>query len=898
MREPESTDRDGRDDSWRARRRLQREAALLRASKLFDAAWYAAQHGEAIGREHDPVMHYLLSGAREGFDPGPGFSTEAYYAANPDVAAAGLNALAHYLIHGAAEQRPLLPPGVQPATSIAAAVTPADASARPQPALLRRLARSLRPLLRPVLRPRRVLRPSAPNGFGDTAPLHPIDGWPPTGWAILTLPPDFVAPRLALRVMQGSDIREIPLRTGGPGPRGRGALVRLPETPARLGLGCGVRSGLRIGAGGLPDRFVIREIGRIEALGRLLLAHHWGPARLWRALRDPGPGLPAALRELAAQHAPAGSSGYQQWIEMHDTPTRTQVAEMRARARAMPDPPRFSVIVPTYNTEATPLREMIGSVRAQVYPHWELCVADDASTEPHVRAILREAAAQEPRIRLALRERNGNISAASNSALALATGDFAALLDHDDVLPAHALLTMAEAIRANPRADVLYSDEDKLDAEGHRYDPYFKPDYSPELLQGQNFISHLGVYRMAALREIGGLREGFEGSQDYDLALRMTARTGGPVVHVPHILYHWRIWTGAGTFSTTQLSRATSAARRAIREQAASLGESVEVVDGVAAYHRVVRPEPETWPVVSAIVPTRDNVDVLRDCIDGLLEGTDYPALEVIVVDNASVEPQTRAYLAEIAERGVRVLPFPGPFNYSAINNHAAAQARGSILLLLNSDISMSAPGWLREMVQLAVRPGIGAVGARLLYPDGTLQHAGVVLGLGGAAGHSHVGSQSGDPGYFGQLMMTREVSAVTAACMAVPRAAFEAVGGLDAANLPVAFNDVDFCLRLREAGLRIIWTPYAELLHHESKSRGSDFTPERIEKFHAEVAYMTRRWGCELLADPFYNPNLSLTHARPTPAFPPRAARPWARPESALAPLRARPLPEREAAL
>ncbi len=868
---------------WRARRRLRRQAALLRASPLFDADWYAARYAEAIGAEHDAVLHYLLAGAREGLDPGPAFSTEAYQAANPDVAAAGLNPLAHYLAHGQAEGRPL---GPSPLLAAGLALPPA---ARPRPSLLRRAAS----LLRPLLRPRRVLRPSPPDGFDDTAPLRPLDGHPPTGWTIVRVPRGVSATRLALRVLRGDDVREIALPAAD-----QTALVRLPELPAQLGLGCGVRSGLRIGPDGLPDRFVMREIGRFEAVLRLVHAHHWGPAEFWQAWRGPGPGLLPALRGLAALHTPAESSGYQQWIELYDTPSRPQIAAMRARARAMADPPRFSIVVPTFDTPAMPLREMIGSVRAQVYPHWELCIADDASTKPHVRAILREAAAEDPRIRLALRERNGNISAASNSALALATGDFAALLDHDDVLPPHALLTMAEAIGANPRTDILYSDEDKLDADGHRYDPYFKPDYSPELLQGQNFISHLGIYRMAALRETGALREGFEGSQDYDLALRMAARTRGPIVHVPHVLYHWRMYPGASTFSLTQMSRATVAARRAIQEQAASLGEVVEVTDSVAHYHRVVRPAPARWPLVSAIVPTRDHLDVLRDCIDGLLDGTDYPALEVIVVDNASSEPETHAYFARIAARGVRVLPYPGAFNYSAINNFAAAEARGDILLLLNSDISMIAPGWLREMVQQAIRPGVGAVGARLLYPDGTLQHAGVVLGLGGAAGHGHVGAGGLDPGYFGQLMMTREVSAVTAACLAVPKPAFERVGGLDAANLPVAFNDVDFCLRLREAGLRIIWTPHAELVHHESKSRGSDFTPERIDKFHAEVAYMARRWGAELLADPFYNPNLSLSHARPTPAFPPRAPRPWAAAGVGRGSLGAQPVPEREAAL
>ncbi len=803
----------------------------------------------------DPVLHYLLVGARQGLDPGPDFSTEAYVAANPDVAAAGLNPLAHYLAHGRAEGRPLAPAAAHPG---ALAASPATAARRlPGPVRRARVA------LRRLLRPRNLLQVTEVDGFADTVPLHPAEGRPPTGWVLVRLLHGTPGSRLALRVLLDGHGREIALPPDA-GP----ALVRLPDIPAPLGLGCGVRTG----QDGLPDSVAIREIGRTEASLRLLWAHrHEVPGLL-----ASGTGLRPALSGLAARHMPTEMNGYQHWIDVYDTPSRAQVAAMRARARAMLQPPRFSVIVPTFNTPARALREMISSVRAQLYPHWELCIADDASTEPHVRAILQEAAAGDQRIRLVLRETNGNISAASNSALALATGDFAALLDHDDVLAPHALLLMAEAIQANPGADILYSDEDKLDPDGQRYDPYFKPDYNPELLQGQNLISHFGVYRLAALRAAGGLRESFEGSQDYDLALRMAARTEGPIVHVPHILYHWRIFPGADTFSSTQISRATLAARRAIQEQAAALGEQVEVTESVAHFHRVVRRPPAHWPLVSAVVPTRDHVEVLRDCIDGLLDATDYPALEIIVVDNDSAQPRALAYLKRIAAHGVRVLPYQGPFNYSAINNYAARQAQGEMLLLLNNDISMTDPSWLREMVQLAIRPGVGAVGARLLYPDGTLQHGGVVLGLGGAAGHSQVGASRDDPGYFGSLRMTREVSAATGACLAVRREAFEAVGGLDEVNLPVAFNDVDLCLRLRAAGWRIIWTPHAELIHHESKSRGSDFTPERVDKFHAEVAYMLGRWEQELASDPFYSPNLSLNHSRPVPAFPPRVARPW----------------------
>ena len=531
------------------------------------------------------------------------------------------------------------------------------------------------------------------------------------------------------------------------------------------------------------------------------------------------------------------------------------------------------MVVPVYDTDPDVLHEMIGSVRRQAYPHWQLCLADDASPRPHVRAILERAAAEDPRIVVAFRAENGHISAASNTALELARHEWLAMMDHDDVLTPQALATMALAIAANPDTDLLYSDEDKLDERHRRYGANFKPDFNPELLEAQNFLNHLTVYRASAVRAAGGFRLGFEGSQDHDLALRVTAATRHKVVHVPHVLYHWRLHPGAATFSTTQLDRAHAAARRALRDHAAARGETVEVV--TAHSHRVIHPEPPRWPSVTAIVPTRDNLDVLRVCIDGLLEATDYPALDIIVVDNDSGRPETLTWLDAVTARGVTVLRCPGRFNYSAINNFAAKQARGEILLLLNSDIAVIEPGWVKEMVRHAMRPGIGAVGAKLLYPDGRVQHAGVVLGMGGVAGHIYKDAGMDDPGYFGRLVTAQEVGCVTAACMAVPAAAYAAVGGFDAEHLAVAFNDVDLCLRLRASGRRIIWTPHAVLEHWESRSRGSDSTPEHQARFNAEIATMKARWPRALAHDPFFSPNFSLD-LWPHLASPPRVAPPW----------------------
>ena len=399
---------------------------------------------------------------------------------------------------------------------------------------------------------------------------------------------------------------------------------------------------------------------------------------------------------------------------------------------------------------------MIASVKAQIYDDWELCIADDASKQPHIRQILEAEARAEPRIKLVFREENGNISAASNSALALATGDFILLLDHDDVLAPHAMALMAEAINRHPDADVLYSDEDKLDAGGRRYGAYFKPDWTSELLYGQNFISHLGVYRTTLVRALNGFRLGFEGSQDYDLALRATAVTKGPVVHVPHVLYHWRVYPGAGTFSSTQTERAVDAARRAIEEQLAGLGVEASVGDAGFNCHRVFRASPATWPRVSVVVSVRNHPEYLSACVDGLLERTDYPELEIIVVDAPCREPRAPLPSETLNRRGVQLLPNSEPFNLAKLGNDAARRASGEIIVFLDGDMVVVEPGWLKEMVSLARQPDVGAVGAKLLSPDGRSWHGGLVLGLDGIAGPIRAFSGH-SPGYFGKLLLAQE---------------------------------------------------------------------------------------------------------------------------------------------
>jgi GT2 family glycosyltransferase len=522
--------------------------------------------------------------------------------------------------------------------------------------------------------------------------------------------------------------------------------------------------------------------------------------------------------------------------------------------------------MPTYETEERLLRGAIDSVQGQLYPHWELCIADDCSPSGHVIKALRHLAAEEPRIKWMRRAENGNIAAASNSALALATGEFIAFMDHDDLLPETALYEMAASICADRNVDVLYSDEDKIDDEGHRHSAYFKPAWSEQLLLGQNVISHLGVYRRSLLEQIGGFRLGFEGSQDYDLALRATTAAGhSRVRHVPKVLYHWRKSRNENSFSQTQLDRCVDSARRAIADHLAQKGvEGAVVVPAplVPSWSRVILPLPDPVPLVSVVIPTRDHGELLRRCVASVLHRTNYPNLEIIIADNGSTEESTLQYFADCRQdRRVQILSIPMPFNYSAINNAAISRSNGQLIALLNNDIDAIDPDWLREMVSLALRPEIGCVGAKLLYANETIQHAGVLLGAGsfdggpGVAGHFGIGEPREEVGYFGQYALSREVSAVTAACAVLRREVFDSVGGFDEANLPVAFNDVDLCLRIREKGYRNIWTPFAELYHLESASRGSDLTPDKIDRFSSECRYMRKRWGDVLDNDPFYNP-------------------------------------------
>ena len=603
------------------------------------------------------------------------------------------------------------------------------------------------------------------------------------------------------------------------------------------------------------------------------LARHPAGARLIRSVLEPHALDPAA---------------YARWIARCDTLNEADLAAARDLAgRLAAKGPLISVLIPVFDPDPRHLAAAIASVQAQVWPKWELCLADDASPGGRTWAQLEAAAAADRRIRIVRRQTNGHISAATNSALALAGGDFVAFMDQDDLIPPHALLEAAAELARHPDTDLIYTDEDKVDGRGRRVEPHFKTAWDPELMLSLNMASHLTVIRRSRVVEAGGLREGLEGAQDWDLVLRI-ARVAGParIRHIPAVLYHWR-QAGRTSFSETAMARCRAAAAQAVNDHLAATGQAAtaRALDGGPAWLEVSRDLPGPAPKVTVIVPTRDRADLLEACAKGVLEGTDWPDLELLVVNNDSAEPATRALFGRLEKDArVRILPAPGPFNYSAINNAAVRAATGELLVFLNNDVEVRGAGWLKALAAQALRPEVGAAGAMLRFPDGRVQHAGVALGIGaaGVAGALGVGAGSRAPGPSNRLRSARCVSAATAACLAVRREVFDAAGGFDADNLPVAFNDIDLCLKIGALGLKVIWTPQADLTHRESASRGSDLEARHAERFAREAAWMRQRWGQVLDADPFYGLNLDLSGGDWRPADPPRRPRPWALPPEA----------------
>ena len=569
---------------------------------------------------------------------------------------------------------------------------------------------------------------------------------------------------------------------------------------------------------------------------------------------------------------------YAAWIKRYDTLRLRDRREISSHIDTLAARPLISVVMSVYNPAIEDLRRAIDSVRAQLYRNWELCIVDDASTARDVHRILARYEKRDDRIKVRFRERNGGIAVASNEALALTGGEFIALLDHDDELAPAALYFVACEINDHPDAQLIYSDEDKLDITGRRSNAHFKPDWNRQLFLAQNFFSHLGVFKAELIKELA-FRAGFEGSQDYDLVLRCCEKIDPcQIRHIPRILYHWRMTAQSAALNLHAKPHARAAAIKAVEEHLArGKIEAAVLSSGDEDFRRVRYALPNELPRVSIIIPTRDLVELLQPCVKSILQETSYPNFELVVIDNGSREAATLRFLDAIAtDSRVRVLQRDEEFHYGRLNNFGVRSVESEFVGLLNNDLTIIQGDWLREMVSQAVQPGVAAVGARLLYPDGRIQHAGVILGGGGIAAHAHKGLPRANHGYFARAILVQELSAVTAACLLVRRSLYLEVGGFDEEHLQVAFNDVDFCLRLRQRGYRIIYTPYAELYHSESASRGLEDTVVKDRRFQAEIKYMHDKWGATLQSDPAYNQNLSLVSADFTLAFPPRLTNPW----------------------
>jgi len=553
------------------------------------------------------------------------------------------------------------------------------------------------------------------------------------------------------------------------------------------------------------------------------------------------------------------SDDYKRWI-LKNEPDENELQKYAEEAENFKYKPKISIVSATYNTSEKMLNQMIESVISQKYRNWELCIADGGSNRGYIKRILKKYADKEKRIKVKFLDINKGIAGNFNEALSLATGEFIGFLDHDDELAPFALYEVVKLLNEKPHLDFIYSDEDKISIDGKtRFEPHFKPDWSPDTFLSYNYICHLAIIRKKIIDKIGGFREEFEGSQDYDLFLRVIELTD-KIAHIAKILYHWRMVPGSAASHAMAKPYAIPNAKRAISEFLKKRGIEAKVEDGLFPTSYRIRYKILKDFKVSIIIPTRDKVEILSKCISSILEKTTYPHYEIIIVDNQSKEESTFRYFKKIKkDPRIRIISFNHPFNFSAINNFAAKEAEGEVLLFLNNDIEVINSDWLASMLEHCQRKEVGAVGAKLYYPNNTIQHGGVILGIGGVAGHSHKYFPRDSDGYMGRLKIVQNLSAVTGACMMIRKEVFEEVFGFDK-GFKVAFGDVDLCMKIRQKGYLIVFTPYAELYHHESLTRGYEDTPEKQKRFAHEIALFKEKWGHILeKGDPYYSPNLTL---------------------------------------
>ncbi len=596
-----------------------------------------------------------------------------------------------------------------------------------------------------------------------------------------------------------------------------------------------------------PLRRITALIKRL-AIGRTLvyLKKNGLRATVYRVLKGAGP-MPVDKRKLKKI--------------AEDYYISAQRREQEENAQ-FPKDIKFSVLVPLYNTPESFLKAMIESVQAQTYKNWELCLADGSDKEhSFVGEICKKYADGDRRIKYEKLERNLGISENTNACIRMATGEYIALFDHDDLLHPSALYEVMRAI-CEHGADFIYTDENTFSEEPRdAYNPHFKPDFSPDTLRSYNYICHLSAFSRELLDSVGYFRSEYDGSQDYDLILRLTEKAK-KVFHIRKILYYWRAHKNSVAQDVGAKPYTVTAAKKALAAHLERCGLKGEVLDSSVPTTYHIKYEIDGNPLISVIIPNKDHTDDLDICLKSLYEKSSYKNFEVIIVENNSTEKETFEYYEAIAQKhgNVKIVKWEGNFNYSAINNFGVNYAKGEFILLLNNDVEIINGSCLEEMLMFAQRKDVGAVGAKLYYSDDTVQHAGVILGLGGTAGHAHKHFGRSHPGYMARASIAQNLSACTAACLMMRRDVFDEVGGLDE-SFEVAFNDVDLCMKIRKKGYLVVFTPYAELYHYESKSRGNDSTPEKLERFRGEIDRFKEKWQKQLDdGDPYYNPNLTLT--------------------------------------
>ena len=551
---------------------------------------------------------------------------------------------------------------------------------------------------------------------------------------------------------------------------------------------------------------------------------------------------------------------YQKWILRHLPNARELEKQRREKFEYQP---KISIVVPLYNTPEKYLQQLVESVKAQTYPNWELCLSDGSGQPSPLSRTLEALAKSDERIRIVFSQEPLRIAENTNAGMEAATGDYIAFADHDDELTPHALFQCVKALNENREIKLLYSDEDKMSMDGHKFfQPHFKPDYNLDLLCTVNYICHLFVVKRDVIDQVGMFRREYDGAQDYDFIFRCVESVRPEeIYHIPKILYHWRCHEDSTAENPESKTYAFEAGKRAIEEHYRRTGIHAEVYQGefLGLYRtKFIR---DYDPLISIIIPNKDHTDDLKRCMDSIDQRSSYQNYEYIIVENNSTEEKTFQFYKELEETNPKahVVYWDREFNYSAINNYGASFAKGEYLLLLNNDTEIINEDCLEELLGYCMRGDVGAVGARMYYEDDTIQHAGVVIGFGGIAGHCFVLQPRGTTGYCHRIICAQDYSAVTAACMMVKKSAFDQVGGLTE-ELAVAFNDIDFCMKLREAGYLIVYNPYAELYHYESKSRGLEDTPEKVARFNKEIATFEKRWPDIMRnGDPYYNPNLTL---------------------------------------